>query len=143
MIGNLVVDKPAAQRIIMHSIPKSQIVPDPKSTEKSIGGGNGKRVVEEISSDESSEEGEVRPSKKAKVKKCKCLFLKKFEVTKAKKNKMKKEKLLEKSLVQETEVVDRLTPPLARFDDSESAVEVGAKSKSKKNSNEETNSVTE
>jgi hypothetical protein len=71
---NLVVDQPAVQRMILHSIPKSQIVSDPKVTNgaKSAGSGDegkgtGKRVVEEISSDESSsEEGEVRPTKKSK-----------------------------------------------------------------------------
>jgi hypothetical protein len=73
--GNLVVDKPAAQRMIMHSIPKNQIVPSSKkdnsraSTPKPSAQ---KRVVEEISSDESSpDEGEVRPSKKSKTKNCK------------------------------------------------------------------------
>ena len=74
MKGNLVVDKPAAQRMIMHSIPKNQIVPDPNqkpTTNPPVA----KRVVEEISSDPSSpEEGEVRASKKPKVEKCKSPF---------------------------------------------------------------------
>ena len=79
MIGNLVVDKPAAQRLIMHSIPKSQIVPDPSAKldpptmPANIGQ---KRVVEEISSEGSTpEEGKVRPSKKSKVSKCKSAFV--------------------------------------------------------------------
>jgi len=73
MKGNLVVDKPAAQRMIMHSIPKNQIVPDPNSKTSSIT--PGKRVAEEISNDQSSpEEGEVRASKKPKVEQCKSTF---------------------------------------------------------------------
>jgi hypothetical protein len=79
MIGNLVVDRPAAQRMIMHSIPKDQIVPNPNAkldvASKSANSGQ-KRVVEEISSDGSvAEEGEPRPSKKSKVKKCKSTFI--------------------------------------------------------------------
>ena len=75
------VDRPAAQRMIMHSIPKNQIVPNPgvsgnesaqsvgSSSLKSKGAGQ-KRVVQEISSDESSvEQSEVYPAKKTKSKK--------------------------------------------------------------------------
>jgi len=69
--GNLVVDKPAAQRMIMHSIPKNQIVPNP-DTQSPVSGSAQKRIVQEISSDESSpEEGEVPKAKKVKTGKCK------------------------------------------------------------------------
>ena len=71
----MVVDKPAAQRMIMHSIPKNQIVPDP-SVKPSTSAPGAKRVVEEISSDQGSpEEGEVHLSKKPKVEKCRSPFL--------------------------------------------------------------------
>lgn len=60
----------------MHSIPKNQIPPNPSVSVNSTGsatasrGAGQKRVVEEISSDESSEEeGQVRPAKKSKPKK--------------------------------------------------------------------------
>jgi hypothetical protein len=70
-LGNLVVDKPAAQRMIMHSIPKSQIVPNPNPQSPASGSAQ-KRVVQQISSDESSsEEGEVPKAKKLKTGKCK------------------------------------------------------------------------
>jgi hypothetical protein len=69
-----VVDKPAAQRMIMHSIPKKQIVPDPNS-KPSTNQLVTKRVVGEISSDQSSQEkGEVQASKKPKIQKCKSTF---------------------------------------------------------------------
>jgi len=72
--GNLVVDKPAAQRMIMHSIPKSRIVPNP-NTQSPISSGAQKRVVQEISGDESSiEDGELPKPKKAKTGKCKSRF---------------------------------------------------------------------
>ena len=74
MKGNLVVDKPAAQRMIMHSIPKKQIVPDPNS-KPSTNQLVSKRVAGEISSDQSSQEqSEVQASKKPKIQKCKSNF---------------------------------------------------------------------
>lgn len=70
IIGNLVVDRPAAQRMIMHSIPKHQIVPDPNARETTPQSArtstSQKRLVEEISSESSRGEGERRPSKKFK-----------------------------------------------------------------------------
>jgi len=75
ILGNLVVDKPAAQRMIMHSIPKNQIVPNPK-TQSPASGSAQKRAVHEISSDESSsEEGEAPKAKKVKTGKCEPLLL--------------------------------------------------------------------
>jgi hypothetical protein len=79
MVGNLVVDKPAAQRMILHSIPKKQIVPNPNNAPNSntakinrTASAGQKRVVQEISSDSSSgEEGEIRPAKKSKNRNCK------------------------------------------------------------------------
>jgi hypothetical protein len=71
ILGNLVVDKPAAQRMIMHSIPKNQIVPN-LNTQSPASGSAHKRVVQQISSDESSPaEGEVPKAKKVKTGKCK------------------------------------------------------------------------
>jgi hypothetical protein len=77
-VGNLVVDRPAVRRMIMHSIPKNKIVPNPNvsgnNESNSAGSLNGKdvgqkRVVEEISSDESgAEERQVPPTKKSKLK---------------------------------------------------------------------------
>jgi len=74
---NLVVDRPAAKRMIMHSIPKNQIVPNPNvpgnsgnNSSVSFSNGNSagqKRDVEEISSDESGAD-EVPPTKKSKLK---------------------------------------------------------------------------
>jgi hypothetical protein len=74
-VGNLVVDRPAARRMIMHSIPKNQIVPNSNvpgnsgnnssvSFSNAKGAGQ-KRDVEEISSDESGAD-EVPPTKKSK-----------------------------------------------------------------------------
>ena len=75
ILGNLVVDKPVAQRMIMHSIPKNQIVPNPK-TQSPASGSAQKRLVHEISSDESSsEEGEAPKAKKVKTGKCEPLLL--------------------------------------------------------------------
>jgi len=83
--GNLVVDKPAAQRMILHSIPKKQIVPDPgprghtsesssSKSQRKVSAGQ-KRHIEQSSSHESSSvEGEVRPSKRSKRKNCKFLL---------------------------------------------------------------------
>lgn len=80
------MDKPAAQRMILHSIPKKQIVPDPSArghtsesssskSQRKVSAGQ-KRHVEQISSEQSSsvEEGELRPSKKSKRKNCKFLL---------------------------------------------------------------------
>ena len=76
--GNLVVDKPAAQRMIMHSIPKNQIVPNP-NTQSPASGSAQKRVVQEISSDESGpQEGRVPKAKKVKTGKCKSRFASKL-----------------------------------------------------------------
>ena len=79
MIGNLVVDRPAAQRMIMHSIPKNQIVSNPNAkleAPSKSANSRQKRVVEEISDDGSvAEEGEPRPPKKSKVKKCKSTLI--------------------------------------------------------------------
>jgi exosome complex protein LRP1 len=38
-IGNMVVDREAAQRMILHGIPKSQIVPDPNARPTSLNSG--------------------------------------------------------------------------------------------------------
>ena len=65
------VDKPAAQRMIMHSIPKNQIVPDPNAAQPSTAAGvsGQKRSLEESSSNEiTQDEGEVRLAKKRKEK---------------------------------------------------------------------------
>jgi hypothetical protein len=69
-IGNLVVNRPAAQRMILHSIPKKQIVPDPNGSDSTK---SQKRGAEYVSSDEdsSSEESLGEPTKKLKRKKCK------------------------------------------------------------------------
>jgi hypothetical protein len=61
--------------MIMHSIPKDQIIPDPnaKSDSRAVSTSSGqKRVANEISTDESPpEEGQAHQSKKSKVaKKC-------------------------------------------------------------------------
>jgi hypothetical protein len=78
ILGNLVVDKPAAQRMIMHSIPKNQIVPNP-NTQSPASGSAQKRVVQEISSDENGpEEGQVPKAKKVKTGKCKPRFASKL-----------------------------------------------------------------
>ena len=124
MKGNLVVDKPAAQRMIMHSIPKNQIVPDPNSKSSSIA--PGKRVVEEISSEQSGpEEGEVRASKKPKIEKCKSTFrtlITKAEATTVpksvkKKSKKRKSPTAEGTETSEKAVAGRVTPPIAVGDD--------------------------
>ena len=60
--------------MIIHSIPKNQIVPDP-NVKPSTSVPGAKRVVEQISSNQSSqEEGGVRASKKSKVEKCRSPF---------------------------------------------------------------------
>ena len=72
MTGNLVVDRPAAQRVILHSIPRSQIVPDPSAVPPSVAlrhSSGQKRVAHEISNDESgSDDTKYRPTKKHKGK---------------------------------------------------------------------------
>jgi hypothetical protein len=64
--------------MIMHSIPKHQIVPDPnaKGNNPPLARRNTgqKRVLEEISSESSRGEGERHLSKKSKAKKCKSSF---------------------------------------------------------------------
>lgn len=136
------VDKPAAQRMIMHSIPKKQIVPDPNS--KSSGNPPvAKRVVEEISSDQSTpEDGEVRASKKPKVETCKSPFrtlITKAEATtvsKSVKEKGKKRKppAREGAETSEKIIARRVIPPIVVGDDVPEAAEgtaVNGKSKKK------------
>ena len=138
MKGNLVVDKPAAQRMIMHSIPKKQIVPDPNS--KSSGNPPvAKRVVEEISSDQSTpEDGEVRASKKPKVEKCKSPFrtlITKAEATIVSESvKKRKPPAGEGAETSEKIVAHRVIPSIVVGDDVPEAAEgtaVNGKSKKK------------
>ena len=113
ILGNLVVDKPAAQRMIMHSIPKNQIVPNP-NTQSPVSGSAQKRLVQEISGHESSpEEGQVPKAKKVKTGKCKPRFASKL--TRAEKDTdLKSDKPKNVSADEGGEEATRTEPSLAR-----------------------------
>jgi hypothetical protein len=69
--GNLVVDKGAAQRMILHGIPKSQITSNSNlesdhDKSKSDSPSSKKRSVDEISSERTTDNGELPSTKKTK-----------------------------------------------------------------------------
>jgi hypothetical protein len=81
-LGNLVIDRAATQRMILHSIPRNQIVADPNAQENPSRGEMGqKRRAHETSDSQSMEEAKLLPSKKRKLRQRKLTFW--TEVTKA------------------------------------------------------------
>jgi hypothetical protein len=81
IVGNLVLDREAAQRIILHSIPKNQIVKDPNLLSNSDVGdsksgkpSSKKRPVDEVSNEQSSIKDALSGPTKKKFKKGKSSF---------------------------------------------------------------------